>query len=544
MSRRHPLRQLGSEIWAQRRILGPLCLAVFCSFAYFVGPPAWNQNSRFALTRAIVERGTLDIDPDHHTTGDKAYKDGHFYSDKAPGSSLLAALPHAATTLVIRAIGAEPPAIDVRPLDPILAELGQTPTVEDMRPGDRLTYNRTYRIAQYISRLLSTSLLAVAGVVALFLLCRRATGSRRNALATTVAYTLATPALAYASSLYGHQSCAVFLLLALALTVLTHDLQAGQRCDRTTPLLVGTCLGWAVLCEYPAAIVVALLSGYACYLRGRRFFLWTIVGGLPWALLLAGYHTLAFGGPLTTGYDYVYLEEFAEGMRIAYGIHTPQAGVMLELLFGRFRGLFYLTPVLMLAVWGLWWAARDRAMTFFRQPEQTGVHTKNIGRVLAGLGFAIIAYYLLLNSGYYMWDGGAALGPRHCVPMLPFLALGLCVVLPVAPRTFAVLFAISLLNMLVGTSASPEAAQAGDPLYNFAWPRLWEATPARPTNLGLWLGLGGMWSLLPLVALWAAVGPGLWRQAARADQADCSISDTRGDRGQSPCRYIEVQVNR
>ena len=76
-------------------LLAPL-LGVLLSYAYFVAAPAWNQNSRLALTRALVERHTTIIDDDHETTGDKSFRDGHFYSDKAPGTSLLATIPYAA----------------------------------------------------------------------------------------------------------------------------------------------------------------------------------------------------------------------------------------------------------------------------------------------------------------------------------------------------------------------------------------------------------------------------------------------------------------
>ncbi|MGB1275243.1 MAG: hypothetical protein ACPG77_05785 [Nannocystaceae bacterium] len=268
----HPLRTLGARIWAERTILGPLCLVVFVSLAYFVGPPAWNQNSRFALTRAMVERASFDIDPDHHTTGDKSFREGHFYSDKAPGSSLLAALPYAVTLAIIEVSGAEKPGIEVRPLDPILTEAGQVPDIDRMQPGDRLIYNQSYRVAQYIARLFSVSLLAVGGVLAMWMLVFRLTHSRRQALWVSATTALATPAFAYGAALYGHQSCAVFLLVALALTVATDASRAAPELrasfDRATPLLVGTSLGWAVLCEYPAAIPVVLLVGFATARRG------------------------------------------------------------------------------------------------------------------------------------------------------------------------------------------------------------------------------------------------------------------------------------
>src|SRR5579864_9777593 len=62
----------------------------FFSFIYFYEGGGWNQNSRFDLLRAIVERHTLQIDAYHENTQDKAYFRGHYYSDKAPGLVFLA----------------------------------------------------------------------------------------------------------------------------------------------------------------------------------------------------------------------------------------------------------------------------------------------------------------------------------------------------------------------------------------------------------------------------------------------------------------------
>ncbi len=55
------------------------------SYAYFYQGGGWNQNSRFALVRAMTERDTLQIDAYREATGDRAVWNGHFYSDKAPG---------------------------------------------------------------------------------------------------------------------------------------------------------------------------------------------------------------------------------------------------------------------------------------------------------------------------------------------------------------------------------------------------------------------------------------------------------------------------
>ena len=62
---------------------------LFC-FGYFQQVPAWNEYSRYDLVRAIVEDGSTQIDRFHGNTGDKSFRDGHYYSDKAPGTSFVA----------------------------------------------------------------------------------------------------------------------------------------------------------------------------------------------------------------------------------------------------------------------------------------------------------------------------------------------------------------------------------------------------------------------------------------------------------------------
>ena len=48
-----------------------------------------QDSSRIALTDSIVKRGEVNIDPYWKLTIDRAFKGGHWYSDKAPGVSLL-----------------------------------------------------------------------------------------------------------------------------------------------------------------------------------------------------------------------------------------------------------------------------------------------------------------------------------------------------------------------------------------------------------------------------------------------------------------------
>src|ERR1051326_9021728 len=79
-----------------------LVAGLFVGYAYFYQGGGWNQNTRFALVRAMLEEHTLRIDrtgvwDGQIITGDFARHDGHIYSDKAPGLAL-AAVPVVALT--------------------------------------------------------------------------------------------------------------------------------------------------------------------------------------------------------------------------------------------------------------------------------------------------------------------------------------------------------------------------------------------------------------------------------------------------------------
>lgn len=496
------VRALASELRARVREhprAWAVALALLCTFGFFVGPPAWNQNSRLALTRALVERGDPIIDDWHATTGDKSFRDGHFYSDKAPGVSLLSTVPYAAFFVFRRATGAELPAVRVIPLDGAIAAAGLAPEPDAREPGDALAYNSAHSMALWLCRMFTVSLPTLfAGALFYLVMLRELGGRWREATWATLIWLMATPALGYACGLYGHQLVGSLLFSSFALILL------ADRHARLAPGIawtVGALLGWAVLSEYTAAVPVALIVAWASWRRGLRFALSLALAGLPWALLLAAYHTWAFGGPLATGYDFVYLDEFAEGMAVNYGIGVPDLAVLGQLTFGSYRGLFYISPVLLLASWGL-------VVRLAAPPPDTSDHGAPLRIGDLALALAIVAWYLLLNSAYYMWDGGASLGPRHAVPMLPFLALGLGPALRWFPGATAVLGAVSCVHVLLLTAAGPEAPSHGNPIWEYAVPRLFQPVGlGTATTAGRLMGLPGPASLLPLLALWWLLWP-------------------------------------
>jgi hypothetical protein len=481
---------------ASWRTWWPLVLAVWITQAFFVGAPGWNQNSRFALTRAIVERGSIAIDPEHPLTGDKSFRDGHYYCDKAPGVSWLAVVPYAVLHLGQRALGAETPEVRVQPLDPAEAASGRGPPIEAKQPGDRFVYNRAFKVALWV-----VTIVAVGGPSALAAFAVARIVARHPAIdevlarRVAVVYAVGTPALTYATGLYGHQLCGALLVLALAAIL-----------EARAPWVAGTLLGAAVVTEYPAAVPAAGLVLFAAQRHGARWALRVALAGVPWALALAAYHHAAFGHPLRTGYDFLVRDEFARGMSVRYGIGSPDLEVLQEILWGRYRGLFWVAPITIAAAWGL---------------VADAVAGERSWRGLARLALAVSVFYVILNASYWMWDGGASLGPRHVVPALGLLALGLPTAWRRAPTLVGALAVISIVHVVVGTAAGPEAPQWGDPIWEHAMGDLWRGTSAT-SNLGGLLGLPGPLRLLPLVPVWWWA----WERTRMPNAADQKRPDT------------------
>jgi hypothetical protein len=234
-------------------------------------------------------------------------------------------------------------------------------------------------------------------------------------------------------------------------------------------------------------------------------------GAAPGLVLLGLYHDAAFGSPFSLGYRHVALPFFQEKMSTGFfGIGPPDPVVAAKLLFGTYRGLFAACPILLLALPGLLALLRDRE--------------RRLETIAALL---VPVYYLAVNSGYSTWHGGWAIGPRHLVPSIPFLALGLAVSVPRRPKVAAVLGGISILFMLAATSVQPEVPEEIEqPIFAHALPHFVRGElsigeqgfgdylparldPAMPDRwdaflIGEAMGLPGPLALLPTLAVWIA----------------------------------------
>jgi hypothetical protein len=138
---------------------------------------------------------------------------------------------------------------------------------------------------------------------------------------------------------------------------------------------------------------------------------------------------------------------------------------------------------------------------------------------LDALGVVALLSLLLVNAGYYMWWGGAAAGPRHLVPALGFLAVGVARAFA-HPRARYVALAIALvsaLEMLLLVGVGLEAPEEGNIIIDYAW-RLFRAGDisrlSGASNWAISAGLSPGGSLGPLLAWWIVGGRYLARAVA------------------------------
>jgi hypothetical protein len=466
-------------------VLGAILLI---SYAYFYQAGGWNQNSRFALVRAILERHTVQIDAYAAHSGDRALWQGHYYSDKAPGASLLALAPVAAARGIARVFGADPESF----------------------PGIAWT--------SYVAAVATSGVFTTIAALTIFWLSLRWGATEGAALFAATAYGLAGPAWCYATLFVGHGVTAGCLMVAFAAAVALHSPTSDRR---WLAWIVGASCGLAVLTEFPAVIPALLISALAVITVAQiepRDTIPTavrIVGaGAICAAVLVAYQTIAFGSPLHLGYGN---EDNAEGSAMRreglFGITYPTLHVAYEVLLGKYRGLLPLSPLVLFAPIG--WLLLARA------PE------RRRPVIVAGL---VTGFYVLLNLSYKYWEGGWFYGPRHLTPGLPFLALGLAPLWDRWSRAGRVLLAACWLwgaaVTLVAVSTSPQPpSNVEAPLADLLWPAFREgdlslnnqtfvhhnADPDHlrhnPLNHAAWnlgevMKLHGLYSLVPLAVAW------------------------------------------
>ncbi len=415
--------------------------------AYFTFAPQdlYNpqQVTRVALSLALSQ-GRLDIDAFAAETVDKALHDGHTYADKPPGLSLLAV----------------PAVAVVRDL------LGRAGRATDGRD------EAGFALYAQVAVVTTVSLLGALGASVLYLLSVRLGASEGGALFAAAGLALGTPYFGWSTAFFSHVPTGVLLLVAMAMALVEARRGAVPR-----SAVVGLALGLTLTIDLvagPATLVVAAVAIAACR-SGRLGCALAIGGGAVLGILpLLAYNWAAFDSPFRLGYAQVVgFDGMREGL---FGITLPDPVVLMELLFGRYRGLLPLAPVLVAVPFGL--------IAMWRRGQRTAA--------LAVM--AIAAGYLLINAGYHYWDGGSSTGPRHLVAMLPVACLALGFAWPrrlLHRLAVLLLLAVSLvLSVIAASTIMFAGANYPDPLVDLLLPRFFTDTGllSAARIIPVWLG--------------------------------------------------------
>ena len=348
-----------------------------------------NNATRLFAAFSIVERGEATIDRYQSLTIDKAQFGDHYYMDKAPGMTLMA-VP--LVWGVEKITGGETGALVIDAANPRLM--------------------RFMALRLRVAVTLGAALLTAFAAVLLLDLATGITGSPAAGLYAALGYALGSIVWGWSTTVFGHAPVAALLLIA-TWAIWRGTSGQGELTRWRHPLMAGLALGWAVVIEFQAALGGVAIAGWALWrtrdvawpVRGRVLAM-AVGAGFVAVLPLFAYNLFAFGTLFRLGYQGVVgFNGMQQGL---FGLTYPKPGALFGILFGLRRGLLWVSPVIMLGALGLAGMIRTR-------------ETRDLG-VLAAV---VIAIVLMVNASYVYWDGGASIGPRHSVPAIPFLAIGL-----------------------------------------------------------------------------------------------------------------------
>ncbi len=410
-------------------------------FATVSGITSSNDGSHYALTRAMAENHTFALMPfDNYAEGnDIAIRDGAFYSDRPPGTAVLATLFYTLAQYL--------PA----PLTPL-------PSRHDAE-NPRLLYV-----------MLLPVLAGTGTAVLLYLFLRQQGVTMAGAVTAVIMFSLGTAQWKYSTVLFSHALSGFLVLLAIVLVTRleTRDWRLETEQSPVSSLqspnlwfrylFLGFVLGFSVLVEYSNGLLVVLV-GLFVLLGVRPFTLRRILvkmgpfilGGLIPAGFLATYNNVNFGSPLTLSYAYAINYPWAGNFFSTFS-WPLLPGLQALLIWGEGggwcnltcynQGIFLLSPIMLLALPGFWLYFRHARRPFW-------------------LTTTVFLVYLLLFAKHFTSHGFTGDG-RYLVPFLSLLAIPLAYAVdwllrptqnPLQLAFFAFitygLFFLSLRNMLL-----------------------------------------------------------------------------------------------
>lgn len=429
-------------------------MTLFLSYGYFHQGGGWNQNARFDQVRAIVETGRLSINE---------YLIYHARQPPAGAQRLRrATVPPGANPNNIAEVGNSGDVSQNRglfyPNKPPGAVFAAVPAYFLIHTVQRLfwidlTGWAALTVSFYLTVAFSIGLAGALAGVGYYRLARELFPQAQawTHVAATFTLGLGTMMLPFSTLFFDHVLVAGLLLWSLLLLVWVRKADAPGAEPQPVKgrsigwlLLSGLLIGLGIMCNYLVVVCAILYSAYALrVLRPRASVVWLWLGAVLPVALLAWYHQVCFGGVLATAN--ADQASMFESKNLWFGLFgVPRIEILGQILFSDYRGLFFGSPVLLLAA--LAWvrmAWRERI-----EPEL----------ILCG---SVFVAFLAINSafqgeGWSPWSGGWSFGPRYLIPGMALLAVALVPAFDWLPRTTGVLAIGSAGLMLLATAVDPQ----------------------------------------------------------------------------------------
>jgi hypothetical protein len=402
-----------------------------------------NELTRWATAASLVEKGSFDISWTEPLIGpnvDTAKFADKTYSNKAPGTAVLAAPIYALTRLFI---------------------------------GPPDTSN--IRVSWFVMRFFISTLPLL--LLALWFYAREID---EMSLALLL---FATPLFLYSLLFFSHVFVAIVIYFAFRAAFDQRYILPWHA------LISGLLCGVAVISEFTAVIPAAVFGVGLIFADKRERFkrpLFFLLGGLPFALLLAWYNSSLFGSVFSLSYAH---ESFPEWAEVAghgvFGIGWPSLSNLYLLLLSPSRGLFFAAPIFLYSIFA-----------FFTSRE--------LGTVRHRVKVAAIIVTILVLSGHGAAHGGWAFGPRYLILIMPLMLDSFFdgEIYEMSNLWQGLWFGISLvfctLPALTFPFAPPELSQ---PLRNF-WLKFLTSENWYTPNFANVIGApSSIWTMLPVFAL-------------------------------------------
>jgi hypothetical protein len=464
----------------QRRVELFLFSVALFTFGWFNQGGGWNQNSRFAEVRAIVDGGELKLDnyfcyvrrggkmllrypvingdvtirgktsrlswvgdngdmtpvngveaptgmdeaaiDDLGCSGDVSFANGHFHPNKPPGLSFVAL--------------------------PAYFILSHYERLMHRDPDSWWLMN----VNAWLTSLFSVGLISAFGVVLAFRIALRLLPGAPSdpshlwpAFWTAIAFGFGTLIFPFGTILFDHNVTAVFLMAAFYLLF-------PRRDANPAPLIIalaGLVAGMAAITNYIAAVPVAFLGLYLLATRRAglptaiRSALWYTLGILGPLLAICAYNKACYGSPFALSNAFQNPGFIEKGPVMLGMFNLPNPGIGLLLLFSPFRGIFYGAPILAIGVYGLCRMRRTLLAEML-------------------LFIAIGLTFFVVNCSFFGWHAGFACGPRYLIPATSFLVLPCVYGFVKLPRLSGALLALSIaINFLFAATDAESPAGVG-----------------------------------------------------------------------------------